>query len=103
MTSAQAVKITPVDTGRLRNSAFVTRPDRKGIVKVGYSVHYAIFVHENTRQVTFKVGEDKFLEKTINRRRSGFTRRLRTMTESNFNKGIGVSNIPATSPESPEE
>lgn len=44
----EAVIITPVDTGNLRNSAFVNSYDTKRgpVVDIGFTASYAPFVHE---------------------------------------------------------
>ncbi len=60
----ESQKIVPVDTGALRNSAFTrkTGTPRRPQVSVGYTVDYAIFVHENL-SARHKAGKQaKFLE-----------------------------------------
>jgi len=61
---------TPVDTGALRNSAG-TRASGKGfgtVVRVGYSVRYAVYVHENLF-AHHPVGNAKFLERPARQHR----------------------------------
>lgn len=61
---------TPVDTGSLKSSHTVTRPERRGdriqvtIGAGGASADYAVYVHEDlsARHVT---GQAKFLERAI--------------------------------------
>lgn len=60
---ADAVKMTPVDTSNLRNSAYID-VDGSERVLVGYTAAYAPYVHEDL-EATHEVGEAKFLEKAI--------------------------------------
>jgi len=68
----QAKKLTPVDTGRLRASAFVSRPQTQAFggmeVVFGYGTDYAERVHEDT-SAYHEVGEAKFLKKAMNLRK----------------------------------
>lgn len=62
----ESQKLVPVDTGALRNSAF-TRAEGSGFdteISVGYTVNYAIYVHENLTAF-HHVGQAKFLEEPI--------------------------------------
>lgn len=67
MIQREAQKLTPVDTGNLKNSAY-TNPVVSGppAVSVGFTAAYALAVHEDL-QATHEVGEAKFLEKAIQR------------------------------------
>jgi len=59
----ESMKVTPVDTGALKLSAF-TMSEGKGtdtVVTVGYRQAYAIYVHE------LHPSKSKFLEKTYRR------------------------------------
>lgn len=61
----ESQKVVPVDTGKLRASAY-TRAEGLGlqtVVRVGYTAEYAIYVHENlnARHKPGKIA--KFLEK----------------------------------------
>jgi len=62
----QVLPRIPIDTGTLRNSAFLdsnwdpTAP----MVRVGYGADYAIYVHENLK-ARHPVGEAKFLERAL--------------------------------------
>lgn len=69
---AESQKIVPVDTGALKNSAF-TRKTGSGFqtsVLVGYTMFYAVYVHENleARHAPGKVA--KFLEEPARRFRA---------------------------------
>lgn len=67
----EAKKRTPVDTGVLRASGFVSGPTREGqMVSVkltfgGPAAPYALFVHEDP-YATHHVGQWKYLESVIN-------------------------------------
>ncbi len=67
---AESKKRVPVDTGALRDSGFVDKPEFDGnklSVKFGYGggdVDYAIVVHEDL-QAIHKVGQAKYLESVI--------------------------------------
>jgi len=65
--AADAVERTPVDSGRLRSTAYVAPPEMGGrgrSVEVGFGTDYAVHVHENT-SARHAVGEAKFLEKAV--------------------------------------
>lgn len=66
----------PVDTGNLRASGYVKRPNRLGNVHIGYAAGYATYVHENL-EAYHPVGKAKFLEDVIKKRRKGFMGRIR--------------------------
>jgi hypothetical protein len=60
----KAQRLVPVDTGFLRNSAFVRQPEWNGQgfkVSLGYRAPYAIFVHEGPHS-----SGRKWLEKAFN-------------------------------------
>lgn len=63
---AESVKRTPVDTGRLRQTAYVAPPRLAGdwTVELGYGATYAAAVHERT-EVSHATGEAKFLENAV--------------------------------------
>lgn len=86
-TMTEAKELTPVDTGALRSSGHVQMPqvtDRGVSVEMGFGgvaggggdgVGYAVYVHENLT-AHHPVGQAKFLEVPVNKRRSGFSDRL---------------------------
>lgn len=96
----------PVDTGRLRGSAYVTPPieqqNNSPLVEVGYGTDYAIWVHERT-ELNHTTGEAKFLEKAVNERSGGYTQRIANRTQRNIETGRGMSSVTATYPERPSE
>lgn len=60
----ESQKIVPVDTGALKNSGFV-RKDGEGFktdVTVGYTMEYAIYVHENLDARHARGKQAKYLE-----------------------------------------
>lgn len=67
MIQYEAQKLTPVDTGNLKASAY-TNPVVTGepAVSVGFTASYALAVHEDL-QMPHDNGEAKFLEKAIKR------------------------------------
>lgn len=97
-TMAEAKKITPVDEGVLRSSGHVRLPEINGdtvSVEMGFGgpagsgnqgesnpkdVGYAVFVHEDLNAF-HRVGQAKYLETPVNRRREGFSERIATRIE----------------------
>lgn len=60
-----SVKLTPVDTGNLRNSAFTEVEEEGGQISgvIGYTADYAAEVHETDKN--YKRGQWKFLETAL--------------------------------------
>lgn len=86
----ETLKITPKDTGALRESGRVFKPRSNkraelvsfdivfgGVSRRGKFVDYAAIVHENPKGFKFKDGEEKYLEKTWNRMAPGIEGRIR--------------------------
>lgn len=75
----QSKRQTPVDTGTLKGSGYVTLPQKdRGtlVVELGYggpAKEYAVYVHERLDLRHPEGGEAKFLEKSINEVRATFT------------------------------
>lgn len=64
----RSVELTPVQTGRLRNSAYIAVPattGQPGVVVLGYGAHHALKVHEQT-EIKRNKGQAKFLETALN-------------------------------------
>lgn len=102
---ANATKRTPVDTGRLRATHYVTPPVRQGdrlVVEVGYGTEYAVYVHEVT-DAAHGTGEAKFLEKAMNERASGYLERLARRAKKNVLEGKGMVALSATVPQRPQD
>ena len=80
-TITEAKLITPVDEGVLRASGHVQQPKRDGprvSVEAGFggpAAPYALFVHEDLT-AHHPVGQAKFLEVPVNKRRGSFAGRL---------------------------
>lgn len=68
---SDAKAITPVDTGRLRNSIRHEVSDDN--VEVGSDVEYALYVHEDLTKF-HPVGEAKFIEKALRKNTKTFER-----------------------------
>ena len=69
---AESQKLTPVDTGNLKASAYVSSPAIKNIpsAEIGYTASYAIYVHEmeysrSGKKITHPTGQWKFLETAL--------------------------------------
>lgn len=111
---ADAQKMVPVDTGRLRASGYVDAPKVQGdkaVVVVGFGTDYALAVHEapgtlkgepraNGRGLYWDPqgqAEPKFLEKAINRHKGSFDAEALSLLEKFLETGVGIQVI-----ESPE-
>ncbi len=64
---------TPVDTGRLRASAYTKAAEDQ--ITVGYGTDYALAVHERV-DVPHKTGKAKFLEDPYLRMQEGYLKRI---------------------------
>jgi len=72
---AEAVQQTPVETGRLRASAYVKPPeDEHGKVKValGFGAEYALAVHERVEVHHAEGTGSKFLSRPVDAHRESF-------------------------------
>jgi hypothetical protein len=100
---AESVKRTPVDTGRLRATHYVSPPTQRGahvVVEIGNGTEYAIHVHERT-ELHHKTGEAKFLQNAMNARKAGMLERLAKRTAANIKRGITSAVLDAAVPTSP--
>jgi len=60
-----AQKLTPIDTGALKASAYVRPLKGSGVgVRVGFTQNYAVFVHERV-ELFHRVGQAKFLSTAV--------------------------------------
>lgn len=87
---AEAVKRTPVDTGRLRASAYAEpspESDSRLVEKVGFGAEYALAVHERT-EAHHEVGQAKFLTSALDERQSGFSERMAERVKKNLEGGV---------------
>jgi len=99
---AKAVKLMPVDTGRMRATHYVTQPQKTPggpVVEIGVGTDYAVYVHERT-DLAHEVGQAKFYEQPLNESRSGYAERIRARTVDNMAKD--VSSVPVTAPTTPK-
>ena len=77
LTMTEAVKITPIDTGRLRQSARVTHATARSLrATLSYDTPYAVAVHEDSsarHQPPYgRGGQWKYLETPVNARSRRF-------------------------------
>ena len=78
----------PVDTGRLRQTAYVAPPRDiiDPVSEAGYGTDYAVAVHER-EDVSHEVGKAQFLRDPFNRAQSGYVRRILERTRKLFKRG----------------
>ena len=71
---AEAVQQTPVDTGRLRASAYVKPEDEHGktTVALGFGAEYALAVHERVEVPHAEGTGSKFLSRPVDAHRASF-------------------------------
>lgn len=98
----EAVLLTPVDHGNLRQSAYVAPPrdTRDPMTEIGYGTDYAVPVHERT-EVYHAVGQSKFLETPVMRVRNSFARNLVRKIARFVKRGQGPDSISGTAPVKP--
>lgn len=80
----------PIDSGYLRDSAYVTRPNPKAqriSIEVGFGAEHATLQHEET-QYLHTQGEAKYLQKALEDRSSGFLERLAAQTQRNVDARV---------------
>lgn len=102
---ADAVQMTPVDTGRLRGSHYVAPPQRDpqdGVdtVEVGFGTQYGAFVHENVN-ADFTVGEAEFLRTAVTAAIAGMAARIARRTKQNQKNNVAPRNVPEQAPRRP--
>lgn len=90
-------KQTPVDTGRLRSSGFVSAPMEVGPgggmkVVMGYGTEYAVFVHEDT-DASHTTGNAKYLEKALNAKAGQMAEQIAKAAEAMMERGVGLEAI----------
>jgi hypothetical protein len=97
-----AQKLCPVDTGFLRKSRYVRRPEIHGDrfeIEVGFSAPYAMAVHEMHRR--YVVGEWKFLQTAITHHAQRALDRIAALTASGAASGLTADRVPAIHPTEP--
>ncbi len=103
-----AVKIVPVDTGRLRGSHYVSPPKvgtgKKLYCEVGFGTRYGLPVHEKDNPPGRTKGQsNKYLETPFNEHGKNLRTWLSKRAKKNYKAGIGVNAIPAVAPQRPKE
>ncbi len=86
---AAAVRLTPVDTGRLRASAYTQPPEEVGgdvKIRVGFGAEYALPVHEMTEN-HHTTGQAKFLSQPLHDRSADFRERMIKRIKANLAGG----------------
>lgn len=88
---ADSVLEVPVDTGRLRQTAYVAPPRSfdSPEVEAGYGTDYAVFVHED-EDATHTVGKSQYLRDPLNRHQGGYTRWIQKRARKNFRTGVTI-------------
>lgn len=98
---AKAVAQMPVDTGRMRATHYVTRPQKDAdgsVIETGVGTDYAVYVHER-EEIPHEVGSAKFYETALNEIRGGYAERIKERTKENLARGVTM--VPAQAPTSP--
>lgn len=89
---AKSVQLVPVDTGRLRSTAYVDAPQHSITsgwgIKLGYATDYAVPVHERT-EIPHRVGQAKYLEAAIDEYRPGMPERIAAWVTQLERQGAG--------------
>jgi hypothetical protein len=101
---AQSEDMAPWDTGRMKQTHYVSPPTESGrtiVCEIGYGVDYAIYVHERT-ELHHPHGQAKWLQKTLDEVASGFVARIGKKMRRALEKGVSVQAIPATAPTEPK-
>lgn len=92
---SESKKQVPVDTGRLRQSANVSRPKPTGdpVAILSYGTDYALAVHERL-EVNHPTGKAKFLEDPVNAAKLGYARRIADRARRLRLAGGGLADLP---------
>jgi len=88
----EAKPLTPMDTGQLRRSRFITKPylvQGGPFVILGYSTRYAVFVHEAT-WIPHSPGRSKYLQKAIQNVSGDLGEKIARWAWKNFKLGRGL-------------
>lgn len=97
-----AMRLTPVDTGWLRSSRYVTKPRARGTafeVTMGFSATYAPFVHNIKRN--YVVGEWRFLDTAVRYHAPTVMNEVARMTAGFIASGKGPDDVPPLHPVKP--
>lgn len=106
-TIAIAIRLTPVDTGRLRASNYCAPPavDPNGVMtcEVGFGAAYGIYVHERTDLRHRAPTQAKFLEHALDVISEDYMVEIAKRTAKNFADGVGVDAIASDVPREPHD
>lgn len=95
-----SMKLAPADTGYLRASRYLRRPEVIAggafTMELGYGAPYALFVHEIDQR--YVVGEWKFLAKAIDYHAASSGSDLASFMGKLFAAGMGIDDVPETHP-----
>ena len=97
-----AMRLTPVDTGWLRQSRYVRFPKMSGdrfSIEAGFAATYAIYVHEIHKD--YIVGEWKFLSTALNYHASSMLAEIARIAAGMLAAGKGLGDVPKMHPTEP--
>lgn len=95
---ADAKKMCPVDTGRLRDTGYAGPPTGfPAVVETGFGTDYGLYVHEDLT-ARHPTGEALFLWKALQLHTSDFQGWMAKQTQQYFQLGVGVSAVQALVP-----
>jgi hypothetical protein len=98
-----AMKLTPVLTGYLRNSRYLTRPTSMfGTVvnfEGAFSAPHAAYVHNI--DAAYRVGEWKFLLKAVRYHETTFARDVAALVTRLARSGLSIESVPLLLPDAP--
>lgn len=99
---ADSVVEVPVDTGRLRQTAYVAPPTDidDPVAEAGYGTNYAVPVHEI--DIPHAVGKDQFLRDPFNQHMAGYVRWITDRAKKLFARGTRLGAIPSSVPRRPK-
>jgi hypothetical protein len=99
----KAQKLTPVDVGRLRASAYASPPKSidKPEVEIGFGTDYALAVHERV-EVFHEVGQPLFLKRAVDEARPRYTRSLATKARRNLARRVRIGGVSSEFPKDRE-
>jgi len=100
--ASTAMRLTPVDTGWLRQSRYVTKPRTRSAtfsIDVGFAATYAAAVHEVDRR--YVVGEWKFLDKAARYHEPTLLGEIQRMTAGFMASRTTIDGVPKLHPDRP--
>ena len=87
---AESIKECPVDSGRLRQTAYVApaKDIDNPVVEIGYGARYGIYVHERGDLKHTAPTKAFFLSDPATRAVDGYAARVEKRTQENLNRGV---------------